>query len=83
LKAWFTGIVSLPNDSGQVKIPWALLNRLTEAACSPPEWARLELIGEHEEVWGRLVTGWLHNVSIPTKQCCETPSFAETHPIRT
>jgi hypothetical protein len=43
----------------------------------------LRHLGEHEEVWGRLVTGWLHNVSIPTKQCCETPSFAETHPIRT
>jgi hypothetical protein len=39
-------------------------------------------VGEHEEVWGRLVTGWLHKVSSPTKQSCETPSFAETHPIR-
>jgi hypothetical protein len=40
----------------------------------------LDAAREHEEVWGRLVTGWLHNVSSPTKQSCETPSFAETHP---
>jgi hypothetical protein len=40
------------------------------------------LQGEHEEVWGRLVTGWLHNISSPTKQSCETPSLAGTHPIR-
>ena len=33
----------------------------------------LAQIGEHEEVWGRLVTGWLHKVSSPTKQSRETP----------
>jgi hypothetical protein len=54
-----------------------LLQHLTEAhqlfGCPFP--------GEHEHLWGRLVTGWPHKVSGQTKQGCGAPSFAMVHSI--
>jgi hypothetical protein len=45
--------------------------------------ARVLAQGEHEVLWGRLVTGRLYKVSGQTKPGCETASFAKTRPIRT
>lgn len=39
--------------------------------------------GEHEELWGSLVTGRLYTVSGETKQGYGTSSLAKAHPIRT
>jgi hypothetical protein len=38
--------------------------------------------GEHEVLWGRLVTGRRYMVSGQMQQGCESPSFATAHPIQ-